>query len=201
MAEWAGSAYVFSRMNGAWVEQQRLLPSPPTEAGAFAHGIAVFGDTIAVGAPSAPASLSIPPGQVHIFKRIGTRWELMRSLNAPVPRSTDFFGSSVALSATQLVVGGNGDPSGAQGIQGDMNGTSQPLSGAVFLFARNGDAYELSTYVKPSNTDAEDAFGAEVSIAGETLVSASAFEGSAGIGIDPATTGSRANSGAVYVFQ
>jgi hypothetical protein len=99
------------------------------------------------------------------------------------------------------MVGGNGDASGAVGIQGNMDSTDQPLSGAVFLYARRGLDFDLSTYIKPFNTDGEDAFGAKGGVSGDVLVSAAAFEGSSGKGLNPMPTGSRPNSGAVYVFQ
>lgn len=82
-----------------------------------------------------------------------------------------------------------------------MNDSSQPLSGAMFLFARRGAMFELCTFIKPSNTNEYDAFGADANISNEVLISASAFESSDGTGIDPAPTGNSADGGAVYVFR
>jgi hypothetical protein len=198
---WAGSAYVFARADGNWTEQQRLTAASPQSGMGFAEAVAVYDDVIAIGASNTPSSLTPPRGQVFMFERKGAAWAQMRVLSAPVPRTADFYGSSLLLTPTLLAVGANGDPSSATGLQGDMRDTSQRLSGAVYLYARRGSDFELSTYIKPFNTDGQDAFGAELALAGDMLITAAAFEGSAGSGINPPPTGSTANSGAVYVFQ
>jgi trimeric autotransporter adhesin len=198
---WGGSAYVFARRDGTWVEEQRLSAMIPHDSGAFGESIAVFGDTIAVSEPNVYSSLSPPAGQVHLYERSGASWILKNTLFAPVSRGADFFGSSLTLTESYIAVGASGDPSGGRGLQGDMNDNSQPMSGALFLFARHGGAYELSTFIKPFNTNEYDAFGADANIAGEVLVIGAAFESSGGTGIDSAPNGSSSNSGAVYVFQ
>ena len=187
--------------NGNWTEQQRLTAPSPQSGMGFAEAVAVYGDVIAIGASNTPSSLMPPRGQVFMFERKGAAWEQVKVLSAPVPRTADFYGSSLVLTPTLLAVGANGDPSSATGLQGDMRDTSQRLSGAVYLYARRGSELELSTYIKPFNTDGQDAFGAELALAGDMLITAAAFEGSAGSGINPPPTGSTANSGAVYVFQ
>ncbi|HET8935680.1 MAG TPA: hypothetical protein VFN67_19665 [Polyangiales bacterium] len=198
---WAGSVYVFTRVNGEWSEQTRMLAPRVTNGMSYGKAVAILGDTLVIGAPSAPNMLTPPNGQVFVYQHAGSAWNQKRVIVAPVPRLADFYGGALSLTPTLLMIGGNGDQSGATGLQGDTNNTSQPLSGAVFLYARRGDDFELSTYVKPFNTDGEDAFGAKAAVSGEVLVSAAAFEGSAGKGLNPMPSGSAPSSGAVYVFQ
>jgi hypothetical protein len=198
---WGGSAYVFVRANGSWVEQQRLQAPTPTAGGTFSEAIAISGDTIAIGEASRPDSLSMLNGSLHVFDRTGTSWERTNTFTAPLPRGFDYFGSSIVLTPSYLAVGCNGDSSAARGLQGDMGGTGQPYSGALFLFARRGKEYELSTYIKPFNTTTDYAFATEAALAGEMLVVGSPYEGTAGAGIDPAAEGARVGSGAIYIFE
>ena len=198
---WAGSVYIFTRVNTEWREQTRMLAPTVTNGMAYGKGLAILGDTLAIGAPSGPNMLTPPNGKVYVYQRTGGVWNQKQVLVAPVPRIADFFGGSLALTPTALMIGSNGDQSGATGLQGDTNSTEQPLSGAIFLYARRKQDFELTTYIKPFNTDGEDAFAAKAGVSGDVLVSAAAFEGSSGKGVNPAPTGSTPNSGAVYVFQ
>jgi hypothetical protein len=198
---WAGSAYVFERENGGWAERQRMtVPSPQAGMG-FSESVAVVGDVMAIGAANTPSSLTPARGEVYIYERKAAGWEQVRVLTAPVPRNADFFGSSLVLTPTTLAVGSNGDPSAAMGLQGDMRDTSKRFSGAVFLYARRGRELELSTYIKPFNPHVQDAFGADIGLASNILISAAAFESTAGKGINPMPNGNRTNSGALYVFE
>ena len=48
----SGTAHVYRRDGGAWVEEATLAPPDPAGPIAFGLGVAIWGDTIAVGAPS-----------------------------------------------------------------------------------------------------------------------------------------------------
>ena len=117
----------------------------------------------------------------------------------------DWFGSSVALSddGDTLAVGAPGEESATTGIGGDQTDNSADFSGAVYLFTRSGTTWSQQAYIKASNTDANDKFGASLVLSsdGNTLVAGARGEASSttGIGGDQ-TDNSGGNSGAVYVF-
>lgn len=200
VASWGGSAYVFTLQSGGWVEQTRLQAPNTIDNLAFGKGLAVLGDTIVVGAPYAP-SFTNREGRAFVYQRSGTQWMPTSVLTAPVARNQDFYGVALLLTPTSLAVGANGDASAATGIQGDLNNADAPLAGAIFLYARRGTAFTYSTFVKSLHTATGDAFGAEVGLMGDTVLSASAFESSGGSGVDPRPGGTITNSGAVYTFQ
>ncbi len=75
----SGAAYVFIRVGDDRVEQQRLLPSAPDQG--FAAGVAVFGDTLLVGAPSDVLD-SDNFGSVYVFLRNGSTWTEQTRLRA-----------------------------------------------------------------------------------------------------------------------
>ena len=45
-----GSAYILRRLDGAWTEEQKLLPSDPEIELRFGHDVAIHGDRAIVGA-------------------------------------------------------------------------------------------------------------------------------------------------------
>lgn len=104
-----------------------------------------------------------------------------------------------------LAVGAPGDDSATTGVDGDDTDNTATDSGGVYLFTRNSDdRWVTRTYIKASNTDAEDFFGTSVALSpdGTTLVVGATGEDSAasGIGSEEADNSS-VDSGAVYIFD
>ncbi len=117
----------------------------------------------------------------------------------------DFFGAAVALSAdgNTLAVGATHEESNATGINGNQNDNSRFVAGAVYVFRFDGTDWFQQAYVKASNTDFSDFFGAAVALSadGNTLAVA-AGEDSNATGINGDQNNNLAlRSGAVYVFR
>jgi hypothetical protein len=111
---------------------------------------------------------------------------------------------ALAGDGNTLVVGADGEDSGATGIGGDQTDNSAVNSGAVYVFTRIGGVWSQQAYVKASNTEEEDRFGTSLAIAGDgnTLAVGAYAEDSSAIGIDgDQTDNSGFGSGAVYVFN
>src|SRR5262249_46049315 len=91
----------------------------------------------------------------------------------------------------------------ATGIGGNQADNSAFQAGAVYVFTRSGATWSQQAYLKASNTDAFDEFGASVALSagGSTLAVGPTRESSAatGIGGNPADN-SASLAGAVYVF-
>jgi hypothetical protein len=160
-------------------------------------GVGVNGD-------QTPGSASAA-GAVYAFTRSGSSWSQEAYIKASNTGGGDYFGTSVALSADgkSLAVGANQESSAATGVGGDQSNNSATWTGAVYMFAHSGSAWSQEAYIKASNTDAYDHFGASVALAadGMTLAVGAESEASAATGIDgdqadDSTTG----AGAVYVF-
>jgi hypothetical protein len=117
----------------------------------------------------------------------------------------DSLGASVALSAdgSTLAVGAPGESSNATGINGNQASNSAMDSGAVYVFARAGTTWVQEAYVKASNTEAGDYFGARVALSadGNTLAVGARGEDSNATGVNGNQADTSADSaGAVYVF-
>ncbi len=88
------------------------------------------------------------------------------------------------------------------GINGDQGDNNADLSGAVYVFTRDGaGVWSQQAYVKASNTDAGDRFGWSVALSDNTLAVGAHEEDSAATGINGDQGDNAALfAGAVYVF-
>jgi hypothetical protein len=212
-AENSGAVYVFRRTGAVWRQEAYLKASNTGVDDQFGASLALSGDTLVVGAfleNSAARGVggdqddneSPNSGAVYVFRRAGTTWQQEAYLKASNSGIEDYFGASVALSGDTLAVGAWGEDSGAQGVNGDQGDNSAAFSGAVYVFRRAGATWRQEAYLKASNTDTEDEFGASVALSGDTLAVGARGEDSATSGVDGDQDDDSASfSGAVYVFR
>jgi len=57
--------------------------------------------------------------------------------------------------------------SAATGINGNQNDNSATNSGAVYVFVRFGELWQLQAYIKANNTGEDDGFGIAVSLSAD----------------------------------
>jgi hypothetical protein len=142
-----------------------------------------------------------------VFQRNAAQWTQQAYVKASNTTDSQYFGNSVALSGdgNRLAVGAPGDRSSATGINGDENTLGDPAtwSGAVHVFSRTAGQWSKEAYIKASNTDSLDGFGASLGLSadGGALAVGARGEGSNATGID----GNQLNNvgpytGAAYVF-
>ncbi|WP_413662830.1 histidine kinase [Microbulbifer sp. CNSA002] len=189
-----------------------LKSSDSTEGEYFGGSIALSGDgnTLAVGAPGEllRTENSNPPGTVYIFTRNNLNWTEQASLQASNADKGDYFGHSISLSndGNKLAIGAHRENSSATGINGDQGNSSFNSFGfgAVYLFSRTSNTWTQQVYIKPSNSDLDDAFGYSVSLSGDgkTLAVGARGEDSSSSGINgDQTSNDHSKSGAVYIFN
>ena len=210
-----GAVYVFHRdITGAWFHEAYVKASNAASADGFGRSIALSGDTLAVGAfheDSAATGIdgdqvdnsAIDSGAVYIFTRDATgNWSQQAYIKASNSNDTDAFGVSIALSGDTLVVGAYMEDSSASGVNGDETDNGSPDSGAVYVFTRDeAGSWTQQAYLKASNTDSGDQFGASVALSGDILAVGAAKESSKTTGIDGGeASNSSSDAGAVYVF-
>jgi hypothetical protein len=88
-----GSAYVLRRIDDAWIEEQKLLPSDPETEKRFGHDVAVDGDTVIVGAVGASAYA----GAVYFYTRVGGVWTSEQKVQPPSATYVDEVGFAVTI--------------------------------------------------------------------------------------------------------
>jgi hypothetical protein len=137
------------------------------------------------------------------------KWAQQAYVKASNTDARDAFGWCVAVSSNTLVVGAYEEDSDATGINGDQNNNRASLSGAVYVYVRDGDTWRQEAYLKASNSSGPsfagdpfgDGFGWALAISGDTLVVTSPQEDSSATGVNGDQNDNQApGSGAAYVF-
>ncbi|MEO0592677.1 MAG: integrin [Myxococcota bacterium] len=210
-----GAVYLFERTDLGWSQVAYLKPSNTSDGQSFNFGsLALSGDgrTLVVGA-SAESSGSrgvegdqgvfdaLESGAVYVFETSGTSWRQTAYLKSSNADSGDRFGFNVALSSDgqTLAVAAPGESSQA-GADADNNEFLE--AGAVYVFQLQSGVWSEVAFIKASNAEAGDRFGAGLALSGdgETLaVGSEEDSGSFGIDGDPSNN-SAEDSGAIYVF-
>jgi ketosteroid isomerase-like protein len=226
----SGAVYVFKRdAAGNWIQDAYLKASNAEASDYFGHSVAISGSTIVVGAVYEDSSQTTITntdglassnngasysGAVYVFKRDAAgNWIQDAYLKASNAEANDYFGSSVAISGSTIVVGAIDEDSSqttitnTDGQPGLPDNNSASGAGAVYVFKRdaNGDWIQ-DAYLKASNAEAYDFFGISVAISGSTIVVGAYGEDSNQTTITnsdgtASSNNSASNSGAVYVFK
>ena len=211
----SGAVYVFTRdLAGLWSQQAYLKASNPNRQDRFGIGLALEGETVAVGAwgeDSAATGVdgdqadnsAADAGAVYIFSRDGAgTWAQQTYLKASNTEAGDRFGISMALSGDSLAVGALGEGSAASGVNAEQANNAAPDSGVVYVFTRDSAGlWSQQAFLKSSNPESEDRFGMRLMLDGDTLAVGANGENSAATGVDgDQTDNSAAGAGAVYVF-
>lgn len=214
----AGSAYVYVRHGTSWGFRAKLTASDAAANDAFGSSVAVYGDTILVGAHMDDALR----GSAYVFTRSGESWTQQQKLVPATASGSDHVGISVALYQDTALLGTwaesayvyvrdgavwtqqavLADPHGASG---DFFGVSVGLyrdtalvgaqyddgqRGSACVFARTGTAWGFQQKLTASDADPSDWFGGHVALYRDTAIVAS-------VGDDD--NGNLA--GAAYVFE
>jgi hypothetical protein len=155
--------------------------------------------------PAVPQPAANPRGAP--LRATGSAWKpkSIAYVKASNAEKDGQFGFTVAMSGdgNTMAVASTAEDSAAKGINGNQADHSAFNSGAVYVFVRNGDAWNQQAYVKASNNRKSDQFGSSLALSndGNTLAVGAVGEASSATGIDgnQADT-SMPGAGAVYVF-
>lgn len=213
----SGAVFVFTRVAGVW-SQQAYIKSSNSDPGDFFWQIdlSADGNSLAVGASRESSNATgiggdqsnndaTWSGAAYVFTRSGSTWTQDAYIKASNAEANDSFGAAVALSSdgTTLAVAAHTEDSGSAGVGANQADNSANGAGAVYVFRRGPSAWTQESYIKASNPNSTDFFGAilDMSADGNTLIAGAYREGSAATGIN----GDQANNsalvaGAVYVF-
>jgi hypothetical protein len=174
-----GSAYVFVRSGGSWIQQAHLMASDGAAYDNFGHSVALSGETALVGAPDDTIGGNVEQGSVYVFVRSGGSWSQQAQLFAFDGAAGDYFGSSVALSGETALVGAQNDTVGSNTYQG-----------SAYVFVRSGGSWSQQAQLFAFDGAAGDYFGYSVALSGETAL----------VGARADTVGSNTLQGSAYVF-
>lgn len=201
-----------------------LKAQAPNEGAKFgwASAMSADGQTLVVGVTDEPTNRSevvrAATGMVHVYQLHDGVWLIDAELRPGNANPQEWFGYAVAISADgqTIAVGAVGDGNSALNVHSNevANTDAKPNSGAVYVYERVADGWSRVAFVKASNPDPEDFFGASVALSGDGSVLAVGAPGEAnasnsiGFQLDigdvvpeSQTDNSAAESGAVYIFE
>ncbi|WP_102395792.1 FG-GAP repeat protein [Enterovibrio norvegicus] len=114
--------------------------------------------------------------------------------------SSDAFGGEISMSADGMTMAVSARQEGS-GDAADPSDNSKSLSGAVYIFVRNGNVWTEDAYIKADVIDSSDRFGTHISLSddGQRLAVSTRYEDSADQ--NSPSDNSVTESGAAYVFD
>lgn len=150
----AGAAYVGDCTIEGCTPPQRVAPSGLIARDLFGWSLALWGDTLVVGAPGDRE------GAAYVFVRSGGNWVQQAKLRPFDGRNGDEFGGALDLQGDRVVVG-------ASGADDDR--------GAAYVFLRSAGAWVLESRLQPAGLAERSRFAHAVALSGDTLVVGAPF--------------------------
>jgi hypothetical protein len=175
----SGAAYVFRRVGGTWIEEQKLKANDATVGAAIGTAVGVLDDSVFIGAEFDDQS-GWNAGAAYVFERTGGTWSQTQKIFSSDPDDGDVFGYSLSLSGVRALIGAPTDDAAV------------PLSnrGAAYIFEKSAGVWIQRQKLTASDAGDNDYMGSSVSLDETTaLVSAHAH------------SGPPFHAGAAYVFE
>ena len=165
----AGTAYVYNISSGTPTVPAVTLNNPsPAAEDHFGDSVSISGTLVVVSAWGDDTGAT-DAGSAYVYNlSSGTPAVPTVTLNNPSPAAQDYFGGSVSISGTRVVVGDDGDDTGA----------TDAGSAFVYELASGTPAVPVLTLNNP-NPAAQDYFGLTVSISGSRIVVGSPLDNTA----------------------
>ncbi len=101
----SGSAYVFTRNESNWTQQQKF--TAPNSV-FFGNSVSISGDTLIIGSPNDPIGTNDLQGSAYVFVRSNNQWIRQSRLISSANTISDKFGTSVSVNGNKFIVGAPG---------------------------------------------------------------------------------------------
>ena len=170
-----GLVYTYKREKG-FAEMAQLKGADIKNDDRFGYSVDLSGNTLIAGTPFHDEE----KGAVYIFERDGDKWKETAKLQADDAGVKNRFGWDCAVHENTIVVGA------------PLAAASARLSGAAYVFKRQGDAWVQVAKVTPEDGDGGDSFGVSVDVSKSRII--------AGANKDENEVKKR-GSGSAYIFQ
>jgi FG-GAP repeat protein len=116
----SGSAYVFEKQDGAWIQSAKLVAADGMDGDGFGGAISVSGETVLVGAvshtPAAPGAFDA--GAAYVFQPRDGHWTQIAEVSASDGISGGQYGLGVAVRNNTILIGAFGQHPPVEGYPG-----------------------------------------------------------------------------------
>ena len=172
----SGAAVVFTRADGLWTEQAKLVGDDTGPGDLLGQVVGVSSNTVVLGAVG-DTPVGTDSGAAYVFVRIEGIWTQEAKLIANDAGAGDQFGWSAAISGDTIIIGAPKDtPTGID-------------SGSAYVFIREDGTWTEQAKLTGSTKALNSMFGWSVAIDGDTVaVGALGYSSNA------------SNAGAAYIF-
>jgi len=154
----SGSAYIFARVDGAWIQIDKLVATDGAADSGLGVAVSLSGDTAVVGAYRADDGGVEDSGAAYVFTRMGSTWFEEAKLTAPPTTNFVNFGRAVSVSGDLALVGAYRD---------DATGLD---AGAAYVFLRAQGSWLLQEKLTAPDGSSGDHFGAAAALDGTTAL-------------------------------
>lgn len=145
----------------------------------FGFSVSINGSYAVIGAPFDNVGQNVDQGAAYVFVRSGSVWSEQAKIIADDGATGDYFGYSVAINGSYIIVGAFLD--------------NNPVTdaGSAYVFTRSGTVWTQQAKLTASNAATNDHFGYSVSISGAYAV----------IGAKDDDIGANVDEGSAYFFN
>jgi hypothetical protein len=181
----AGKVYIYTYSSGSWGSEVMLQSSDIQADDQFGRSVSMSSDgtKVIVGAHLEDTGGS-NAGSAYIFALSGGSWSQEAKIQASDKQADDQFGTSVSMSSdgTKVLVGANYEDTGGGG------------AGAAYIYTYDGSTWGSEVKIQASDIQANDEFGASVSMSGDgtKVIGGAKYED---------TGGSLAGSAYIFAYQ
>ncbi|MCF6441817.1 FG-GAP repeat protein [Pseudoalteromonas luteoviolacea] len=175
----SGSAYVYTRENGAWQYQTKLTAKDGAADDLFGISVAIDGNTILVGA-DLHDEIAQEAGAVYAYEFDGKQWQQQAKLMAKDGGHTDIFGVRVALRGDTALISARRD---------DIEGVGED-AGSAYIFERTDGKWTQTQKLVAPDAHADDRFARGVTLSNDTALISAMHHDANG-----------SNAGAVYMYK
>jgi hypothetical protein len=141
----SGVTYVFTKGHQGWRQTAVLKGSDTASQDRFGHDVAIFGNTVLVGAPDHASGT----GRAYMFTDTTTGWRQTAELAGVDRTGGDDFGVAVAISGNRSVIGSGPDN--------------------AYVFTDTVSGWRQTADLRGLDTTASDDFGGAVAISANTI--------------------------------
>ncbi len=154
LGEGPGLVYVYQREAKGFGEMAKLKGEGIQNNDRFGYAVDISGTTLIAGTPFHDEE----KGAVYVYKLDGGQWKHQAKLQADDAGVKNRFGWDCAIHENTIVVGA------------PLAAAPARLSGAVYVFKRQGDAWAQVAKITPEDGDGGDSFGVSVDVSKSRII-------------------------------